>query len=84
MQTDLEMTGETQLLAHPDEPLGRVILIPLDCVAVIHRELVMEIVVALSDCHQSGDQMVARGVFVIKRCFSQPVRKRVDTECGLL
>ena len=78
------MTGKTQLLARPDKPLCRVILVPSDRVAVIHGKLVMEIVVAFPDGNQCRDQVVARCVFVVKWCLSQPVRERVDAECRLL
>jgi hypothetical protein len=78
------MTGKTQLLAYPDEPLRRVILIPLDRVSVIHWELVVEIVITFPDGNQSGDQMITRSVLVIKGRLSQPVCKRVDAECRLL
>jgi hypothetical protein len=54
-RTNLEMAGKTQLLAHPDEPLCRVILIPLDRVTVVHWELVVEIMVAFSNGDQSRD-----------------------------
>ena len=38
----LEVVGEAKLLHGPDEPLGRVVLPPLDGVAEITRELVVE------------------------------------------
>ena len=80
---NLEMAGKTKLLAYPDEPFGGIILIPPNCVSVVHRELVVKVVIALSNCDQGGDQMVARRVFVIKRRFSQPVCKGIDTKRGL-
>ena len=84
IREDLEMAREADLLAGPDEPLGRVVLVPLDCVAVVHRELVVEVVVALADGDERGDEVVARGVLVVERRVAEPVRERVDAECGLV
>ena len=80
---DLQVTGETQLGADPDEPLGGVVLVPPDSVTVVHRELVVEVVVTLADSDQGCDHMVLRGVLVIEGRFSEPVRKGVDAESGL-
>ena len=74
------MAGETEPRANGDKPLGRVVLVPLDGIAVVHRELVVEIVVALADRAQRGDHMVARGVLVVERSIAQPVREGVDAE----
>lgn len=71
---------ETELVADPYEPLGRIVLIPLDSIAVVHRELVVEVVVPLAVCDERGDHMVARGVLVVKRRLPEPVCKGVDTE----
>lgn len=40
VKAHLEMRGETQLVADPDEPLGGVVLVPFDRVTIIHGELV--------------------------------------------
>ena len=48
----LEVRCEAELAAHPDEPFGRVVLVPLDGVAEVHRELVVEIVVTLANRHK--------------------------------
>lgn len=77
------MARKTKQGASRDEPLGRVVLIPLDRVTVVHRELVMEVVVALSDGDECGDDVVARRVLVVKRSVTEVVRQRVDTERGL-
>jgi hypothetical protein len=79
----LQVRGETKLGGGPDEPLGRVILVPLDGVTEVHRELMVEVVVALSNGDESGDDMITGRVLVIERAFAEPVRKRVDAECGL-
>lgn len=76
----LEMAGETELRGGPDEPFGGIILIPLDCVTVVHGELVMEVVVPLTDGDESGDHVVAGSVLVVKRSVAKPVRKGVYTE----
>ena len=44
------MGRQSQLATTPNEPLRRVVLVPLDRVSVVHRELVVEVVVALADC----------------------------------
>jgi hypothetical protein len=80
----LEVVGETHLLPHPDGPLGRVILVPLDSVAVVGGELVVEVVVALAESDKSGDDMVTRAVAVVEGLVAEPVGKGVDTEGGLL
>lgn len=40
----------------------------------------MEVVVAFTNGNKGSDDMVARGVLVIKRSVSKPVSERVDTE----
>jgi hypothetical protein len=80
----LKIVGESELLVDPDEPLGRVVLVPLDSIAVIGWELVVEIVVSLSESNESSDNMITRGVSVIERLVTEPMGKGVDTEGGLL
>lgn len=46
-------------------------------------DLVVEVVVTLTDSDESGDHMVPWGVLVIKGRLSKPMRERVDTECRL-
>jgi hypothetical protein len=79
----LEVACQANFLARPDEPLGRVVLIPLDSIAVVHRELVVEVVVSFTNGNESSDEVVARTVFVIERRFTKPVSERVNTECRL-
>lgn len=74
------MRGKAELLAHPNEPLGRVVLVPLNGIAVVHGELMVEVVVALSYCYKRSDEMVFGGVFVVERCLAQPVRERIHAE----
>lgn len=69
------MGSQPELLTCPNEPLGRVILVPLDGVSVIHGELMVEIMVALPNRRQRGYEMVARCVLVIEWSLSKPMRK---------
>lgn len=84
VREDLEMASETELLADPDEPFGRVILIPLDGVSVVHGELVVKVVVTLADGDESGGKVVAGCVLVIKGRLPEPVGERVDAERGMM
>lgn len=53
-------------LAYPDGPFGWVVLVPHDCITIVRRKLVMEVVIALSEGDQRCDHMIARGVSVIE------------------
>jgi hypothetical protein len=53
------MRHQPELLAHPDEPLDQTVLVPLDHVAVVHGELVVEVVVPFTDGDEGGDEVVA-------------------------
>lgn len=76
----LQVGREAELVADPDEPLCRVVLVPLDCVAVIYRELVVEIVIPLSVRNERSNHMVTGRVLVVKWRLPKPVRKGVDAE----
>jgi hypothetical protein len=78
------MTGQADFLAHPNEPLGRIILVPPDGITVVHGELVVEVVVSLADGDECGDKVITGSVFIIKRRLAKPVSQRVDAECGLM
>ena len=80
----LEVVGEAELLPDPDVPLGGVVLPPLDGVAVIRGELVVEVVVSFTKGDEGGDDVVTGRVAVIERLLAEPVGKRVDAEGGLL
>ena len=67
------MTGEAHSLANPNEPLGRVILVPLDGISVVHWELMVEIVIPFTDGDESSYGMVARSMLVVKRSLPEPV-----------
>jgi len=64
------MQHQPELLAHPDEPLGWIVLVPLDRVAVVHGELVVEVVVPFADGDEGSDKVVTRGVCVVKQGFA--------------
>ena len=83
LRTYLEMTGKAYRFASPNEPFRRVILIPLDGVTIIHGELVVEVVVTFANGGKSGDNMVTRGMLVVERAVSEPVRQRIHTESRL-
>jgi hypothetical protein len=79
----LEVRSETKDRHGGDEPLGGVVLEPLDGVSEIHRELVVEIVVTLANGAESSEEVVTRSVLVIEWLVSEPMSERVDTECRL-
>lgn len=80
----LEIVGETESLPCPDVPLGGVVLVPFDGVAVVGRKLVVEVVVTLAESDKSSDDVIARRVAVVEGLITEPVSKRVDAEGGLL
>ena len=80
----LEVVGQAELLPHPDGPLGGVVLVPLNGIAVVRGEFVVEVVVAFAEGGKGSDHVITGGVAVIKGLLAQPVGKGVDTEGGLL
>ena len=74
------MTRQPKDLAKPNEPLGRVVLVPLDGITVIHGELVMKVVIAFPNGDKRGEDVVAWSVFVIEGSLAQPMRERVDAK----
>lgn len=80
----LEVVGETEELPQADGPLGGVVLPPLNGVAVVGRELVVEVVVALAESNKSGDDVVTGRVAVVKGLVAEPVGEGVDAKGGLL
>jgi hypothetical protein len=75
LRENLQVTGESEDGANPDKPLRGIVLVPLDCVAIVHRELMMEVMVSLADSNQSSDEMVPGCVLVIERTLTKPVCK---------
>jgi hypothetical protein len=80
----LELGSETEPGHDGDEPLGRVVLIPLDGITIVHRELVVEVVVTFTNGDKGGDHVVARGMLVIKGRLTKPVGERVDAKGGMV
>ncbi len=79
-----QIVGETKLRPDPDGPLGWVVLVPGDGIAIIGWKLVVEVVVSLTKCGDGGDEVISWGVAVIEWLVTKPVGKRVDTEGSLL
>ena len=79
----LEVGSETENRHGRDEPLGWVVLEPLDGVSEIHGELVVEVVVAFTNGAEGSEKVVGGSVLVVKRLLTEPVSQRVDTECRL-
>ncbi len=80
---NLEVRRKADLLAKPNDPLGWVILVPPDSIAIVHGKLVVEVVVSLADSDECSKYMVPRRMLIVKRCFAKPVGQRVDTESRL-
>ena len=79
----LEVARKTERAARRDEPLRRVVLVPLDRIPVVHRELVVEVVVPLPEREQGGEEVVSRRELVVVCRLAQPVCDGVHGECGL-
>jgi len=80
----LQVRGETKEGAGGDQPFGRVVLVEADRISVVLRELMVEVVVTLTESHEGSDEMVARCMTIIKRSLTEPVSERVDTEGGVV
>ena len=80
----LEVRGQAELRHGPDEPLGWVVLVPEDGVAVVHGEFVVEVVVALADGDKSSDPVVAGRRLAVIRGVAKVVGERVDGESGVV
>lgn len=79
----LQVRGKTKRRHGPDEPLGGVVLEPLDSVSEVLRELMVEVVVTFANSAKSSNDMVSRRVLVVEGLLTKPVGKRVDTESRL-
>jgi hypothetical protein len=80
---DPQVAGEPEDGACGDEPFGRVVLVPPESVAVVGRELVVEVVVAFAHGEQCGEQVVPRAKPVVVCGAAQPMRDGVDGEGAL-
>jgi hypothetical protein len=78
-----KMRSQPKPLAHCNEPLGWIPLVPFHSIAIIHRKLVMKVVVALAESEDSSEKMVSRRMLVIEGRISQPMRERVYTKSAL-
>ena len=58
--TCLQMASKPNLMAQPNQPLGGIVLVPLDSITIIHGKLVVEIVVAFSECYEGSQQVISR------------------------
>ena len=74
------MTREPEPITDRDEPFRRVPLVPFRSVPIIHRELMMEVVVALPKGHKRRDEVVSWRVLIIECAFTQPMSQRIDRE----
>ena len=83
LREHLEMRGEAEGLHRPYEPFRRIVLVPLDGVAVVSWELVVEVVIPFADGDKRSDHMVLGSVFVVERSLAEPVSEGVDAEGGL-
>ena len=66
----LEIVGETELLPRPDGPFGGIVLPPIQRIAVVRGELVVEVVVAFAEGDESGEDVVTGRVAVVERLIT--------------
>ena len=83
LRENFEVASQSKLGTNPNEPLRGVILVPLDGIPIVHGELMMEVVVALTDGDECSDEVIPGSVFVVERCLTEPMSERVDAECRL-
>lgn len=57
---------------------------PFDSIAIITGELVVEIMVSLTKGNKSSNDVISRGIAVIKRLVAEPMGQGVHTEGSLL
>ena len=69
----LQMGSQANLVAYPNEPLRRVILIPLDCIPIVHGELMVEVMIAFANRDKSSNDMITRSVLVIEWRLAEPM-----------
>jgi hypothetical protein len=80
----LEIIGEAKLLPDPNRPFRRIVLMPLDGIAVVRWEFVVEIVVALSESDKSRNNVVSGRIAIVEWLITEPVCQGVDAEGSLL
>ena len=64
------MRGEAHFLTRPNEPFGGIVLIPFNSVAIVHGELMVEVVVPLANRDERSRKVIARRVLVVERRFT--------------
>lgn len=67
---DAEMARQSKFVADCDKPFGRVPLVPFHGVPIVHRELMVEVMVTLSERHKRCDKVVSWRVLVIECAFT--------------
>lgn len=84
MGKSLQLRRQPKPGAEVDEPFCRVVLIPLDPIAVVNRELVVEVVVSLPGSDDGRKKVVAGGVLVVKWGVAKGVGEGVDAHDAVL
>eukprot|EP00187_Rhodella_violacea_P018474 CAMPEP_0184734054 /NCGR_PEP_ID=MMETSP0314-20130426/59356_1 /TAXON_ID=38298 /ORGANISM="Rhodella maculata, Strain CCMP 736" /LENGTH=444 /DNA_ID=CAMNT_0027200953 /DNA_START=196 /DNA_END=1528 /DNA_ORIENTATION=- len=79
-----EAGGEAEPGEDADDPLGGVVVVPADAVAVVVGELVVVVVVALAEGDEGGDDGVVGGVFLGVGLLAEGVGEGVDAEGRLV
>jgi hypothetical protein len=74
------VAGEPESVADRDKPLGRIPLVPFHSVPIVHRKLMVEIMVSLSQRHKRRKEVILRRVLIIECALAQPMSQRVDRE----
>lgn len=81
---DSEAAGTSDHVAERDEPFGGIILIPMECVSVVHRELMVEVMIALAHGEKSGNEVVAWGKNIVVGRRAKVMCDGVDAERALV
>mmetsp|Transcript_31427 Transcript_31427/g.78885 ORF Transcript_31427/g.78885 Transcript_31427/m.78885 type:complete len:533 (-) Transcript_31427:397-1995(-) len=76
----MQVVGETKEGQCADHPLGRVVLPELDRVAVVLRELMMEVMVTFTKSNQSSNKVITWGTCIIVGVIAKHVSQGVHTE----
>lgn len=78
------MRRQSKFGATRDEPFGGVVLIPPDSIAVVRRELVMEVVISFSEGYESGDKVIPGRMSVVEWRLPEPVGERVKRKYAVV
>ena len=77
------MMGKPDHTTKGDEPFGRVVLVPQKGVAVVHWELMVEVVISLAHRNDCRDEVVSRSVDIVEWGGAKPVSNRIKAEGSL-